>query len=220
MKLRRFAVVAMCMAMAFALAGCSGGPTPTEVTKGALDALKAQDAETLQSYYAGDSDELESDLISGGFIGGGSEDASNETEEQKATREKILAVLSDFDYELGDENIDGDKATVEVTITSHDMATVFTAAIEDYFAQAFGMALNGASQEEMSDLFTQIFVTKLDPEAEKTHVATTTFNLTKVDGTWKLDKLSDDNVDALFGGILTTINSMNEALNGTADKAS
>ena len=72
----------------------------------------------------------------------------------------------------------------------------------------------------VADLFAQVFAKKLDADAEKTHVATTTFNLSKVDGEWKLDKLSEDNADCIFGGLLSAMNSINSSLNGTSNKAS
>ena len=217
MKSTRVVIVAMAMALAFALAGCSMGPSPTEVTKGALDALKAQDHETLQTYIAGTPEEFGVDTLATGFAG---VEGESQTEAQKAFAEKFNAVAADFEYEMGKETIDGDKATVEVTITSHDMAAVVPDAMEEYLTEAFAMAFDGASEEEMSDLFMQIFAKKLDPDAEKTHVATTTFNLSKVDGEWKLDKLSDDSADCILGGLLSTMNSINSSLNGTSNKAS
>ena len=217
MKSTRVIIVAMVFALAFALAGCSAAPSPTEVTKGALDAMKAQDHETLQTYIAGAPEEFGIDALATGLAGTEGETA---TEAQKAFLEKFRKVACDFDYEMGKEAIDGDKATVEVTITSHDMAPVIQDALEEYLTEAFAMAFDGASEEEMADLFAQIFAKKLDPDAEKTHVATTTFNLSKVDGEWKMDKLSDDNADCILGGLLSTMNSISSSLNGTANKAS
>ena len=213
----RVVIVAMVMALAFALAGCSMGPSPTEVTKGALDALKAQDHETLQTYIAGTPEELGVDALATGFAGA---EGGSQTEAQKAFAEKFNKVAADFDYEMGAEAIDGDTATVEVTITSHDMAAVVQDAMEEYLTEAFARAFDSPSEEEMADLFAQVFAKKLDPDAEKTHVATTTFNLSKVDGEWKLDKLSEDNADCIFGGLLSAMNSINSSLNGTSNKAS
>jgi len=215
---RVIAVVAACvLAMAFALTGCSMGPSPTDVTKGALDALKAQDTEALQSYVSGSPEDFGVDSLATGFAG---TEGKEQTDAQKAFGEKFLAVACDFDYEMGAEKIDGDTATVDVTITSHDMVPIVQAAFEEYLTEAFAMAFEGASKDEMSDLFAQIFTKKLDPDAEKTHVATTTFNLSKVDGQWKLDKLSEDNADCILGGLLGTFNSLNSSLNGTQGKAS
>ena len=217
MRFKRIVAVMACLAFAFALVGCSTGPSPTEVTKGALDALKAQDHETLQSYVSGSAEDFGVNTLATGFAG---TEGESQTEAQKAFADKFNKVASDFDYEMGKETIDGDTATVEVTITSHDMAPVVADAMEEYLGEAFARAFDGASEEEMSDLFVQIFAKKLDPDAEKTHVATTTFNLSKVDGEWKLDKLSEDNADCLLGGLLSTMNQINSSLNGTSNKAS
>ncbi len=149
----------------------------------------------------------------------GVESGDELTDAQKAQREKLLAVLTDLDFVIGEEKIDGDTATVQVEITSHDLSTVLGEAFSEYFQQALGMAFSGASDEDLSALFGDIFISKIDAQAEKTHVATTTFNLTKVDGKWKLDKLSDDNIDCLLGGLTSSLNEMSKALN-SANKAS
>lgn len=214
---RIVAIVAACaLAMCLGLVGCSMGPSPSEVTKSALDALKAQDHETLQNCFAGSSEDFGIDALAQGMAG---TEGEEQTEAQKAFAEKFTQVACDFDYEMGAEKIDGDTATVEVTITSHDMAPIVQAAMEEYLTEAFARVFEDVSEEEMTDLFVQIFASKLDPDAEKTHVATTTFNLSKVDGEWKLDKLSEDNSDCILGGMLSTMNAMNASLNGTSGKA-
>lgn len=204
------------MAAALALAGCSAGPSPSDVTKGALDALKAQDMEALQSYNVGNVGETQVGSVMGSL---GVESGDELTDAQKAQREKLLAVFTDFDYVLGEEKIDGDKATVEATITTHDMSRALGEALTEYLQQAFGMAFSGASQDDLSILFGEIFLSKLDPSAEKTHVGITTFNLTKVDGEWKLDKLSDDNIDCLLGGLTSALKDTGNSLNSMANNA-
>lgn len=87
------------------LAACSGGPqSPSDVADGFYGALKAKDAEKAVTYFP------------------------PSTLEQPGAKEKILGLLKQAmtdapeiqSYEIVDENIDGDSATVEVKYTNED----------------------------------------------------------------------------------------------------
>lgn len=195
-------MAAMC-ACAVLAAGCSSTPSPSEVTAAALDAMKAQDTETLQSFYSGEVTDVDPGKMAEGYTG-------DDAEAVNAFAEKLL----DFDYEVGDETIDGDKATVEVSITTYDFGTAFEDAVGLYIKQGFAAALSGASQEELSKMFSAALLDKVNALEEKEYTSTTTFNLTKQDGEWKLDELSKENQDSLLGGIISKVDSLNRSLNG------
>ena len=216
-KFAAFALVASLLVV-LGLAGCASAPTPSSITGKALDALKAQDYETLQTCYSGDVGGTDVKELAGQMTG---MDLSAVTDEQKAQAEKLVSVLTDFDYTIGEETIDGDKATVEVTITSRDLGPVFSDAIGAYFTEAFTSALGGASEEELAQMFLDTLTEKISAQTEKSHTATTTFNLTQTDGEWKLDQFSTDNLDCIMGGMLSgveeTMGNIQSLLGGATD---
>lgn len=210
--MKRFAsilVVALtaCLCLAFVPA-CSSEPSPSEVVKSALDAMKAQDTEALAKYYSGDMGSLEGSIDSLG------QESGDMTEEQSSLMESFANKLYDFDYELGEETIDGDTATVAATLTTYDMGTAFGEAISDYFNTAFAMAFSGASQEDMENLLYDSLRGKIDALTEKTHTADIEFTLTKTDSGWMLDAFSDETADAFTGGMLSTATDMSNSLSG------
>lgn len=209
--MKRMLIITLSIAAALSallVAGCSSGPTPSEVTAKALDAVKAQDLETLQQYYAGDvSDTQVGDLA--GEVGVSEGDL---TEEQQAQMEELAAMMLDFDYELGDEAVDGDTATVEATISTRDWGTAFTEAIGEYLTNAFAAAFAGAGEEEMGQMAVDAFAAQVQAHSEKDYVTTTTFKLTKVDGEWKLDEFSQENLDSLMGGLISSLQELQKNL--------
>ncbi len=183
--------------------GCSSAPSPTEVTDSFLNAVKSQDSETIQSNYA-----------EGSFDFGqvataeASEEGAQLSEEAANT---LTSKLLEFDYELSNEKIDGDTATVDVAITTYPFGDAFSSFVSDYLSQGFAAALNGATEEEMSELGSTILTQKLNG-MEKSYTGTATVSLTKVDGEWKVDAIADDSdfVNVLTGGLLDTANMINE----------
>lgn len=197
-------VACLCLVL---LPACSS-PSPTDVVKTSLDAVKAQDAEALAENYAGDASAFQQELNS-------SADALNSegmTDEQKAVAETFMQKMYDFDYTVGEETIDGDKATVKVTITSYDMGTAFEKAMSTYIEKAFAQALGGASQDSLEAMLYDELNKELGALTEKGHTADVDMTLTKVDGKWQLDEFSDDAADAFSGGLLGTINGINEKM--------
>ena len=113
------------------------------------------------------------------------------------------------DYEITNEQIDGDTATVDVKITTYTVGDAFNTFITDYMSQGFTLALSGASEDDLSELASSIFSTKIN-SMEKSYTDTVTVSLSKVDGNWKVDdiKSNAELTDALLGGLYTTIESL------------
>lgn len=212
--MKKIIALILSLTLCFSLTGC-GSPSPTKITTTFLDAVKAQDAASVEKVYLGDSDDVNtSDEIV-------DEDTSEESEteiEQKlgtAMEEKLFA----FDYEVSNEVIDGDKATVDVTITTYDMGMATTSALGEYMSQAIGLAFAGASEEQMENLSMKLFLDKISALTEKDYTKTVKVHLEKVDDEWRLSKFSDDEpiVDALSGGMQSAVNNFSEAFDETED---
>ena len=116
---------------------------------------------------------------------------------EEATHALVNKVL-EFDYQLGEEKIDGDKATVETTITTYPFGEIFTGIVADFIPQAF--ANPDMTDDDASALLDQLLMDALD-KADKTYSKTITIELAQEDGEWVVQE-SDEMSNALTGGML------------------
>ena len=205
-----FALLAA-LVVVVALAGCASAPSPSTVAKETLDAIKAQDFEKMKSHYAGSVDDVSISSLAGHVSGF---DVSSLSEEDGAMVKELIGVMTSFDYELGTEAINGDTATVDATISTYDLGTVFSEAMGDYFTDVVTNVLSGGSidEAEMKEQFIAKFKEKLAQHTEKTHTEKVTLNLTKTDGEWKMDSFDEQTVDAFMGGLISSAKSFTDQL--------
>ena len=184
-------------------------PTPTETADTFLTAIKAQDSETLATVYAGG----ELDLLKAAAETDESEEVNDNSGLTKVYKEQMLPKMLDFDYELSNEQIDGDKATVDVKITTYPIGDAFTAFFSDYISQAFILAFSDTSEEELDALATTILAGKIADLDEKSYEKTVTLNLTMKDDKWIVDEFEEgsDTVDAITGGLVSSMKTMSDA---------
>lgn len=227
MKKRILAVIASIMAcalMSVVLVACGGGQasTPTDSVNKAMTALKARDFETLSKYYAGDVSAMQNpekaleDADASAF--GLDASAAGLTDEQKAEIEDLMKKVLDFDYSAANEAIDGDKATVDLTITTYDFGTMATDFFSDFMVQAVAAALSGQQYDEaaMTDQALKLLKEKADALTDKNKEFTVSVGLTKSeDGTWVVDDLTDNQefYDAILGGAVSSITELTNSLN-------
>lgn len=123
-----------------------------------------------------------------------------------------------FEYTVGDESIDGDTATVEVTIKTYNMNTVLGAFISEYFQQGFALALSGAGEDQLNALASQILTSQLE-SAQMDYEKTVPLKMSKVDGKWVVDNLSDQDgfVNALTGGMIDALENYQKAFDNTSN---
>ena len=120
---------------------CSFQKSPTEVATSFIEALKAQDEETLAKVYSGDWSE-----------DGGLTSTLNSTDlggMSKETAEKFIAKVLEFDYTYGEETINDDKATVDVTITTYNFTSMLSDMLTDLYSKAIELAFSGLTEEEL-----------------------------------------------------------------------
>jgi hypothetical protein len=212
--------------MCFGMWGCSSASTPSGTVSAALDALKAQDASTLSKYYGGDTSAMsdpEGALKSAGegsgaaagmlsTLNGGNTEL---TDEQKAMMQTVAAKLLDFDYKVSNEKVEGDKATVDVEITTYDFGNAVSQVFSEYMSNVIAAAFSQDSESSNSqDMLLDIAVEKTQALTSKDKVGTTTLSLTKgQDGAWKVDDLRENRefIDAISGGVLTKVTEIAES---------
>lgn len=208
---KKLLVITIVMAMLAALAACGPKiPTPTETADTFLTAVKAQDDETLATVYAGG----ELDLLEEAAEADESQTADEDSGLTAVYEEQMVPKMLDFDYEISNEQIDGDKATVDVKVTTYNIGDAFTAFFSDYLSQALILAFSDASEEELDSLVTTILSGKLADLTEKKFEKTATLSLSMKDDKWVVDEIKsgDDIVDGLTGGLVSAFANMNDAL--------
>lgn len=205
-NIQKVLAVLLTALMLVSLTACGAKPEPT-VTK-FCDALQAFDLETASSCFASEDAQLEAPYT------------DQAEEEQNAFTEQVLDYMktnaAQMTYELGETTIDGDTATIPVTFTYVDAAPVITAAMGDYITQAFALAFSGADDSVMEDLFTNIFLEKIESVSTGTATATVELTCIKQDNQWKLQDLSDETARQMTAVMSSNISKAFDAFeNGT-----
>ena len=95
------------------------------------------------------------------------------TDSEREATEALVDKVLEFDYELGEETIDGDTATVEATITTYPFGEMFSNLLISFMGEA--LADPTMTEETMMDTLDQLLIESLD-SAEKTYEATVTVN--------------------------------------------
>jgi hypothetical protein len=202
MKKKIIAILTLII-MTISLCAC-GGPTPTETVDTFLNGIKAQDNETVKSVYSDDEFNFAENLDL---------DEEDGTELNKVFSDKLFPMLMEFEYTLSNEVIDNDKATVDVTIKTYNFGNAFSSFFSNYLTQAFAMAFNNASEEDMDKLGADLLSKELNNLTEMNTEKTTTVHLSATEDGWIIDKLDekDEFYDALTGGMVSTIETLNES---------
>lgn len=170
-------LLTFCLVM---LTAC-GAPSPTDVLKADLENAKSSPEEIM------------------GEIG---EDGFGEE-----AMEQLIKKVLEFDYELGEEKIDGETATVETTITTYPFGQMFTNVVTNFITQAISSA-GETSDEDMAKLMDDLLIEELE-KAEKTYKKTVSIELALEDGNWVVQE-TEEMSDALTGGMISFAESMSE----------
>ena len=206
--MKKILCVILALTLVFTMSSCgkdsSGEETlsPIQTVDAFLQALKAKDTETLQEYYEGEIGDL--DLMKG-------EDDPALSGLIDIMTDKLL----DFDYTLSNEQIDKDKATVDVTIKTIDFGAIMKDLIQDILQDAFALGLASYDQEELEEKINEIMTEKFSQavdKADKTSTITVPVKLVKKKGKWLIKDITDasDFMNALSGGLMEFAGSLDD----------
>ena len=165
--------------------------TPEKTVEGMLNSLKNADFESVNKYVNYEDIVNESEML---------QNSEMDEETQSLLFDKLTWKILNISKE---EN----TASVEVEITNKD----FDQIISNYTQEALRIAFSGESftQEEQNNKLKE----QLKNEEIGTKTVTTTIQLVKQDGEWKVQ--ADENlVNALLPGLQEAINSLNSIING------
>ncbi len=196
----------MCMVLAIALmvplAGCSRASAES-VVENAIQAFQSADVDAIRQSWGN------TDLAS-------SEDSA---EDDVYTQQLLEPIASGLTYQITDSTEDAKAGTATVTVefTSIDMSAVFSEWMGELVSRALGYAFLPAdqqlSEEELSELSIEIFCDVAENHTDDKVTNTVDIPLSLVENEWKIDT-SDEVMDAMTGGMITTFTSLDDILNG------
>ena len=196
---RRILSLLMVFVVTVSLCSC-GTPSPTDTVDKFLNGIKTQNNEEIKGIYADEEFEFANEL-----------DEEDGKELNKVLQEKMFPMLMDFQYTLSNEVIDGNKATVDVTVKTYNFGGAFTNFMSNYLTQVFALAFSDSSESKIDKLAANLLETELTDLTEKTYEETATITLTYTENGWVIDELEDDGevMNVLTGGIVKSVSSMN-----------
>ena len=196
---RRFLALLMCLGLLVALAACgTSRPSAQSVTEDAIQAVQAADLASLQQYWGGE-------MLDEETLGLKGEDA-----------ELLTALTKNLTYKVvsAEEDESAGTAVVSVEFTNTDMAPVMGDLVQSLIGDAFQYAFLPEDQqptdEELSEQYMQKFTELLNAEDLTTKTTSVEIPLTLVEDQWQVTP-DEAIVDAMFGGLLTVADSMDEA---------
>lgn len=154
--------------------------TPSETVIAAFDALKRADTKTFNSliqHTAGENNtHVENKLL----------DDSLDSEGQ----DFVEAIMENFSYEVGKEDIQGNTATVQVDLTNSDLSNVM------------GELISRAMQEQQETEDSKLNEIIREASGGESVTEQVDLSLEKKDGVWKII-LDDADMNAICGGLFS-----------------
>jgi hypothetical protein len=137
--------------------------------------------------------------------------------------EDYLKMLQKLEYTLGAETIEGDHASVDLTIHTYDFHSLYLTSAETYLKgyvsrlKAGDKTASDLSDAELTREMYDVFFAAA-PDAEFSYTETVTVFLSKADGAWVEDDPDTNKafVNALWGGLQTAPDEMDEKMQDSA----
>lgn len=197
--------------LAIILSGC-GTTAPKNVADNFLQAVKNHDKEALAKSYVYDTFDVLTEIQTSEK----SADLKNSAFTDTIDKE-FLPKLTEFEYTIDNEKIDGDKATVDVHFKTYQLGSAFTEFYSEFISQAMSLAFSNPSDEQIDALATNLITSKASSLTEKTYEKTVPLTLIKKDGQWVVDDINGENnkdvLNAMSGGLTDAMVNMLKAFN-------
>lgn len=161
--LKRISIIMTLVISVTAFYGCkSKEPSPSDTVKSYFDEIKNADEEMIYMIL------------------------SSVDETDTNSSKKMISDIQKLTYKINSENINGDIATVNVTVNGPDISAVIAKAIQEMFTSALSQAFSGIemTEEEENKLYDDILVKALN-EVEFTD-RTGDITLEKSENGWEI----------------------------------
>lgn len=199
--MKKVITVILCLAMVLGLCAC-GAQSPTDATNEFMKAIKEKDADALKTVYADGAIDLMKEAKQ-------SDSSGVNDELAKIYNKELEEKLFDFDYDVSNEKVDEDKATVDVKIKTYGFGKAYVDLMEEYIEQLYKLAMDGKTDDEINKEAAEMLSAKLK-DMKKDYEKTVTLPLSKKDDKWVVDsiKTNIDFYDVLTGGMLDSLKSL------------
>ncbi len=181
---------------------------PETAVRKFCNGLKNTDYETMSSVMLKNVEDSTSDEV-------------KSLEENSALFEYITELDKEINYEVLDSKVEGDSATVKVSIDYKNARLVFTETLSEYFQKSLELAFSGTtpSDEEMSQILTDIFNKKRENIKAEDDNKTVEFKCSKVDGQWMINEAPYEVLDVMTGGLLSVADSIGNGMSDTSSES-
>ena len=160
-----------------ALVSCGGGGGGADASvKGFLDSMRSGQFDKMAQYAEG---------------GGGQSTVESFNKMPKEQRDLMGVLFSKLEYKIGKTDLQGDNATVALTLTNTDMKAMMTKVM----TQAMPVLLSAKDKTlaEQQAMVSDLFRKALNDGSNKTITNDTVVKLKKISGKWQISK--DGNAD-------------------------
>lgn len=209
--MKKILSIALAIVLSLSLSACSSY-SPTDITNTFLQAVKDLDEKVQLETYDGlevDLKNILKDIETGNpFI----------DEVYETLAEQLTDKLSQFGYEVTNEKVDGDNATVNAIFKTYDIKEAIVNATDDFFKELMELAATATSAEDLSsEKFIDVIVKSIMDELNTMtldNIKTVILPLVKADCDWKVAALNDssDFLNAISGGLFDGLSYMKNAL--------
>ena len=194
--MKRIISLLCAFSMVFVLTGC-GQKEPEDVVNKFCGAVKKFDVVTMSRCIADvetpDLDDLDDISL---------EDIPMDV--IMALREHAKSIT----YEIGEVLKGETTARVSLKVTYPDLSVAVGKTLGEYMAEVLGMAFNGATAEEMEELFEEILVRNLKEAEPKMRTMNMELNCILTEDGWKIRLRPGDVINILLGNIMDGIDQL------------
>lgn len=194
--MKKLLKVLLAVAMTLSITACGGSePKPQDTLKGFLEDYKAQKNDDLGLYFTNG-------------IPGENETNSVQNETNEEYYKEMVKLMTDIDYIIGEETIDGENAVVKLDITSYNLGEKFSEGITNALTLSFGLAFSGKNEEEIQKEVNEAMFAPLK-KAEKNLKNSIEVTLIKSNDKWLIDSSkNNDLMNSVTGGLLNIVSSL------------
>ena len=188
-KTKRILAIVLALALVLSLAACGGGTedtnSPEYVVKTFCEAIKSYDFEAAGNCMENGASDLE-------YVY--DEDKLKEAFASTAAFNFFKDSASKMTYEIGEAEVEEENVLVKVpvTFTYVDATNLITEVMDEYLTQAFELAWDDVSDEEIEGVLDGIFEDKIESVETGTSEVEFTFNCVMANENWKIESFSDE----------------------------
>ena len=197
-SIKKALVLSMALVLCFVFYGCGKEEeSPTKVADEFLKSIKNSDQDAIKKVYKGKAFDPFAALKL-------FEDDNESGSPDSYVSKDLLPKAKEFDYKISEEKIDGDKATVNLKITSYNIAGFMVNWITDYMQTASEQFADSTPDDSQMEQMLKESYENQKSTLKKDLKKDVKLNLVKDDGKWKVNTLKkhDELFNAINGGVI------------------